>query len=49
MGLRDWKAFDRAIAEGYAHATAMIEQQGVPLTDVWSEGPAVAIPHKEAV
>jgi NTE family protein len=49
LGLRDWKAFDRAIAEGYAHATAMIEQHGIPLTDVWSEGPAVAIPHKEAV
>ena len=49
LGLRDWKAFDRAIAEGYAHATARIEQQGIPLTDVWSEGPAVAIPHKEAV
>ena len=49
MGLRDWKAFNRAIAEGYAHATQMIEQRGIPLTDVWSEGPAVAIPHKEAV
>ncbi len=49
LGLRDWKAFDRAIAEGYAHATTMIEQHGIPLTDVWSEGPAVAIPHKEAV
>jgi len=49
VGLRDWKAFDRAIAEGYAHATMMIEQHGVPLTDVWTEGPAVAIPHQEAV
>jgi NTE family protein len=49
VGLRDWKSFDRAIAEGYAHATMMIEQHGVPLTDVWTEGPAVAIPHKEAV
>ena len=49
IGLRDWKSFDRAIAEGYAHATMMIEQHGVPLTDVWTEGPAVAIPHKEAV
>ncbi len=49
LGLRDWKAFDRAIAEGYAHAVAMIEQKGVPLTDVWTEGPAVAIPQKRAV
>ena len=49
VGLRDWRAFDRAIAEGYAHATMMIEQKGVPLTDVWTEGPAVAIPHREAV
>jgi len=48
VGLRDWKSFDRAIAEGYAHATMMIEQHGVPLTDVWTEGPAVAIPHREA-
>jgi NTE family protein len=44
VGLRDWKSFDRAIAEGYAHATTRIEQHGVPLTDVWTEGPAVALP-----
>ena len=49
VGLRDWKRFDRAIAEGYAHATMMIEKHGVPLTDVWSEGPAVAVPHREVV
>lgn len=49
IGLRDWKAFDRAIEEGYAHAIATIEQKGVPLTDVWTEGPAVAIPKKKAV
>jgi len=48
IGLRDWKSFDRAIAEGYAHATAMIEKKGVPLADIWAEGPVVAIPHKEA-
>jgi len=47
LGLRDWKAFDRAIAEGYAHAKTIIEQRGVPLTDVWSDGPAVAIPRHE--
>ncbi len=49
VGLRDWKAFDRAIAEGYAHTTMRIEQHGVPLTDVWTEGPAVMLPHKEVV
>jgi NTE family protein len=48
LGLRDWKAFDRAVAEGYAHAKMIIEQRGVPLTDVWSDGPAVAIPRREA-
>jgi NTE family protein len=45
VGLRDWRAFDRCIAEGYEHALRMIEQHGVPLTDVWSEGPAVSIEH----
>ncbi len=49
IGLRDWKSFDRAIAEGYEHAQAMIEKNGVPLTEVWTEGPAVAIQHHEAV
>ena len=49
VGLRDWKAFDRAIAEGYAHAVSVIEQKGVPLTAMWTEGPAVAIPQKKAV
>ncbi|MDE2133349.1 MAG: patatin-like phospholipase family protein [Alphaproteobacteria bacterium] len=45
LGLRDWKMFDRAVAEGYAHAQVVIEKHGVPLTDVWSEGPAVSMPH----
>ena len=40
----DWRAFDRAVAEGYAHTCMMIEKHGVPLTEVWSDGPAVAIP-----
>ncbi len=48
VGLRDWRAFDRAIAEGYAHATTKIEQKGVPLTEVWTEGPAVALPRQFA-
>jgi hypothetical protein len=46
--LRDWRAFDRAVQEGYEHALQMIEKHGVPLTDVWSDGPAVAIPHRES-
>ncbi len=49
VGLRDWKLFDRAIAEGYQHAMSMIEKKGVPLANVWAEGPAMAIEHKEAV
>jgi NTE family protein len=48
VGLRDWKKFDRAIDEGYAHAMSMIEKHGVPLTQVWTEGPAVMLPHREA-
>jgi NTE family protein len=47
IGLRDWSFFDRAVREGYEHAAQMIDKHGVPLTDVWSEGPAVAIPHHE--
>lgn len=48
LGLHDWKLFDRAVAEGYAHAQTMIEKNGMPLTDVWSEGPAVAMPQHAA-
>jgi NTE family protein len=49
IGLRDWKKFDQAVAEGYEHAISVIEKNGVPLTDVWAEGPAVMLPHKEAL
>ena len=49
IGLRDWKDFDRAIAEGYANAKVTIEKNGVPLTDVWTDGPAVTMPRREAV
>ena len=49
VGLRDWTAFDRVVREGYEHAVQIIEKHGVPLTDVWSDGPAVAIPHRETV
>jgi NTE family protein len=44
LGPLDWRSFDRAVAEGYAHARVLIEQRGTPLTEVWSEGPAVAVP-----
>jgi NTE family protein len=43
IGLRDWKMFDRCIAEGYAHASMMIEKKGLPLTNISAEGPVVAI------
>lgn len=43
IGMRDWKAFERAIAQGYAHAMLEIEKHGVPLTDFWASGPAVSI------
>ncbi len=45
VGLRDWRAFDRCIAEGYEHALKVIDTHGVPLTEVWSDGPAVALDH----
>jgi NTE family protein len=48
LGLHDWKYFDRAVAEGYAHASVLIEKRGVPLTDVWNEGPAIALGPREA-
>jgi NTE family protein len=46
IGLRDWKKFDQAIKEGYDTARASIEKHGVPLTEVWAEGPANAIPRR---
>jgi NTE family protein len=48
IGLRDWKSFDRAIAEGYEHAMQRIEKNGVPLTSAWVEGPAVSLRHQVA-
>ncbi len=44
IGLRDWKKFEQAIQEGYDSARAMIEKNGVPLTNIWSDGPALAVP-----
>jgi NTE family protein len=43
IGLRDWKKFDQAIQEGYDVAWASIEKNGVPLTTIGAEGPAMAI------
>lgn len=31
----DWKAFDRAVAAGYAHAAELIEKHGVPDCTTW--------------
>jgi NTE family protein len=43
IGMRDWKAFERAIEQGYAHTMLEIQKHGVPLSDSWSAGPALAI------
>lgn len=45
VGLRDWHAFDRAVAEGYAHAMSVMEKRGVPFGHIWAE-PA-SLPHPE--
>jgi NTE family protein len=49
IGLRDWHKLEQAIAEGYAHAQMRIAQHGVPLSDLWAEGPAVAVPKLRSV
>jgi len=43
IGMRDWKLFERAIAQGYAYTMLQIEKQGVPLSESWAAGPAVAV------
>jgi NTE family protein len=43
VGMRDWKGFERAIAQGYAYAMLQIEKNGIPLSDSWTSGPALAI------
>jgi NTE family protein len=43
IGMRDWKSFERTIDQGYAHAMLQIEKRGVPLSDVWAAGPALAL------
>lgn len=49
IGMRDWKSFDHAIAQGYAYAKLEIEKRGVPLSDQWGAGPALSAEHKIAV
>ncbi len=44
IGLRDWRKFDQAIKEGYEAARASIEKNGVPLSTIGAEGPAMAFP-----
>ena len=48
IGMRDWKAFDRAVEQGYVHTLLQIEKQGVPLSDTFTAGPALAIKHAVA-
>lgn len=48
IGIRDWHSLDQAIAEGYAHARMRIEEHGVPLSEAWADGPALAVPPKAA-
>ena len=43
ISMRDWRSYEQAIAQGYAHALLMIEQRGVPLSDTWADGPALSI------
>ena len=43
IGMRDWKSFERAVAQGYAHASLEIEKHGVPFSDSWTAGPAVSM------
>ena len=43
VGMREWAAFERAIAQGYAHAMLEIEKHGVPLSDSWASGPALSV------
>jgi len=43
IGMRDWRAFERSIEQGYAYTMLQIQKNGVPLSDSWSAGPALAI------
>ncbi|HEY2068171.1 MAG TPA: patatin-like phospholipase family protein [Rhizomicrobium sp.] len=48
VGLRDWKKFDRAIAEGYEHAQSRIQEKGVPLPNAWTATPSINAPKRAA-
>ena len=48
IGLRDWKKFDAAVQEGYDAARAAIDKNGVPLSNIWTEGPATALRKRSA-
>jgi len=41
--MRDWKAFERSIEQGYAYTMLEIQKHGIPLSDSWSAGPALAV------
>jgi NTE family protein len=43
ISIRDWSAYERVIAQGYAYAMLDIEKHGVPLSDSWTAGPALSI------
>lgn len=43
IGVRDWKSYERIIAEGYAYTMLDIEKHGVPLSDSWAAGPALSV------
>jgi NTE family protein len=43
IGMRDWKAFERAIDQGYAYTMLEIHKHGVPLSDTWAAGPALSV------
>ena len=47
--MRDWRAFERAIAQGYAYTMLEIQKNGIPLSDSWSAGPALAISRVPAI
>jgi NTE family protein len=49
IGMRDWRAFERSIEQGYAYTMLEIQKHGVPLSDSWSAGPALAISRLPAV
>ncbi len=49
IGMRDWRAFERSIEQGYAYTMLEIQKNGVPLSDSWSAGPALAISRLPAI